>query len=222
MSDIVVQSWPVEESVQGFEGAFNARVSCNGGVVVVVEDLGPKGSAGNADTVEVIQEEVVGGEGVMFEEGGGDAGFGWSALKSAQDGSKVGILGELLADLRSEFSRGRPGGDGGDGEVGATGNGVGYHILAAFEVEGLVFKTLEKEGPASGTTSKESLRLEMMEGSMIGVQGERATLEIDSPLGKSMDDSEEFLFIGGVIAFSWVHLLRGEYDRLESVALILL
>jgi hypothetical protein len=35
-------------------------------------------------------------------------------LKSAENRSKVGILGELLADLCSEFGGGRQGGDGRD------------------------------------------------------------------------------------------------------------
>jgi hypothetical protein len=62
----------------------------------------------------------------------------------------------------------------------------------------------------------------MTEGGMVGVQGERAALEIDPPFLKSMDDGEEFLFVGGIIALGRVHLPGGECDRLESVALVLL
>src|SRR4051812_4495756 len=61
-----------------------------------------------------------------------------------------------------------------------------------------------------------------MEGGMVGVQCEWAALEVDSPSLKSMDDGKEFLFICGVIIFSWVHFPRCECNRLESVALILL
>jgi hypothetical protein len=37
-----------------------------------------------------------------------------------------------------------------------------------------------------------------------------------------MDNSEEFLFVCGIVSFSWVHLLRSECNRLKSVALVLL
>ena len=57
---------------------------------------------------------------------------------------------------------------------------------------------------------------------MVGVQGERAALEVDPPFLKSMDDGEEFLFVGGIIALGGIHLSGGECDRLESVALVLL
>jgi hypothetical protein len=128
----------------------------------------------------------------------------------------------LLADLQGKFGGRGQGGNGGDGEVRTTRDSIGHYILAAFQVKGLVFETLEKEGPASRTTGEKSLRLEMTERGMIGVQCERATLEVDSPLREGVDYGEEFLFVGRVVPFSGVHFSGGEGDRLESVALVLL
>jgi hypothetical protein len=71
---VIVESGPVEKSMYRFEGTFYAWVSSNGDVMMVMQDLGSEGPPGNANAVEVVQEEVVGGEGVMFEEGGWDAG----------------------------------------------------------------------------------------------------------------------------------------------------
>src|SRR5947199_5170275 len=41
---------------------------------------------------------------------------------------------------------------------------------------------------------------------VVRVQGEGAALEVDAPFLESVDDGEEFLFVGRVVAFSRVHL----------------
>jgi hypothetical protein len=82
--------------------------------MVVIEDLGSQGSPGHAEAVEIIHQELVSREGVMLEERRRNAGCGRGALKSAENRSKVGILGELLAELHSEFGGGRQSGDGRD------------------------------------------------------------------------------------------------------------
>jgi hypothetical protein len=92
VSYVIVESGPVEKSVYRFEGTFYAWVSSNGDVMMVMQDLGSEGPPGNANAVEVIHEEVVGGEGVVLEERGWDAGGDQGALKGTQDGSEVGVL----------------------------------------------------------------------------------------------------------------------------------
>jgi hypothetical protein len=103
VSHIAIEAGPVAYSVEGFKSALDAWVSCNGDVMVVMDDLGPEGSTRNAQAVSVIHEELVGREGIVLKEGGGNAGHDLGALQSAEDGAKVGVRGELLFDLIFEF-----------------------------------------------------------------------------------------------------------------------
>jgi hypothetical protein len=107
-------------------------VSRDGDVVVVVEDLGSEWPPGNAETVMVVHEEFVGGEGVVLEERGGNTGCDRGALEGAEDGAEVRVLGKLLSDLVFEFGGGQQSGDGGDLEIRATRDGIGHDILAPF------------------------------------------------------------------------------------------
>jgi hypothetical protein len=147
--DVAVEAGPVADSVEWLEGPLDAWVSRDGDVVVVVEDLGSEWPTGNAEAVVVVHEEFVGWEGVVLEERGGNAGCDRGALEGAEDGAEVWVLGKLLSDLVFEFGGGRQRGDGGDLEIGTTRDGIGHDVLAPFQVESLVFKTLKEQGPTS-------------------------------------------------------------------------
>ena len=70
MSDIVVHPGPIEERVNGSIGSFNSLMSSNGGIMMVVEDLGSKGTFGDAEVVEVIVKDSIRAQAVVSQQRG--------------------------------------------------------------------------------------------------------------------------------------------------------
>ena len=68
LSYIIVHSRPVEHLVDGCVGSFDALVSCNGGVMMVMEDLGSEFSLGNAQAILIIVKVALLIFRVVFEE----------------------------------------------------------------------------------------------------------------------------------------------------------
>ena len=103
LSYIVIHSRPIEHSVDSGIGAFDALVSSDGGVMMIVEDLGSEFSSRNAQPVLVIVKVAFLIYGVMSEERGWAHLVGWEVLKVLEDVFEVWVLGDGVFDLDLEI-----------------------------------------------------------------------------------------------------------------------
>jgi hypothetical protein len=188
MADVVVHAGPVEERVNGCIGSFDALVSGDGGVMVVVEDLCTKGAFGDAEAVLVIAEGPIRGETVMFQEGGRDSFVHRETLQGAEDWLEFRSLLDFGFELGGKLFWGEQGRDRVCLEVGATRDGIGYHVELAREVFDGGLIGLENFGPTSLTAGEVGLLVEVTEGGVVRENGEGPTFEVDSPFLEGVDD----------------------------------
>jgi hypothetical protein len=102
MANVIVHSRPVEEGVDGSVGSFNSLVPCDGGIVVVMEDLCMKGTLGNAETVEVISEGSIRAQAVTFQERGRHGFVNRESSQGTKDGAEFRCLFEVSLELCDE------------------------------------------------------------------------------------------------------------------------
>jgi len=59
VANIIVHAGPIEETMDGFVSSFYPLVSCNGSVMVIMEDLCAKGPSGDAESIVIIDKQVI-------------------------------------------------------------------------------------------------------------------------------------------------------------------
>src|SRR4051812_14676634 len=73
MADIIIHAGPIEERMNSGICSFDALVTSDGGVMMVVEDLCTEGALGDAEMVLVIAKGTIEAKTVVFQERGRDS-----------------------------------------------------------------------------------------------------------------------------------------------------
>ena len=99
LSDIIVHLGPVEHSVHGGVGSFDALMSRDGCVMMVMEDLGSEFPSRNTQTVLVIVKVAFLIYRVVGQERGWAHFLDWKVSEGFDDVFKVWVLGDGVFDL---------------------------------------------------------------------------------------------------------------------------
>ena len=132
LSDIIVHFGPVEQSVYGGVCSFNALVSGDGCVMVVMEDLGSEFSTRNAQLILIIEQVVILVQGIVCHQGCRNLFLDREVAKGSDDVFEVRIFWDGCFDLGFEVVGYHE--DSIQLEVWSTRNGISYHILFAWKV----------------------------------------------------------------------------------------